>query len=184
MVAGRVGLYDVTPDWHPLLGPVDIDGQPRTMGPAPDIGADEFTEASAGPSGGGGTGTTLGGLPLFLLLAYVAALGVGLWVSAANVKYRDISYVIPFLTQFMLFLTPVVYPITLVPEGWRAVYSLNPMTGVVEGFRWALLGTHADPFSVLVSAVSCEMRTTLVREGWSALSRESSGIGLAISPHS
>jgi lipopolysaccharide transport system permease protein len=80
-------------------------------------------------------------LPLFLLLAYLTALSISLWLSAANVKYRDISYVIPVLLQFWLFLTPVVYPSSLVPERWRVLYGLNPMAGVVEGFRWALLGT-------------------------------------------
>jgi lipopolysaccharide transport system permease protein len=93
-------------------------------------------------------------LPLLLLLVYVTALGIGLWVSAANVKYRDINYVIPFLTQFLLFLSPVVYPTALVPAAWRPFYSLNPMVGVVEGFRWALLGTPLDTTSIVVSTVS------------------------------
>lgn len=79
-------------------------------------------------------------LPLFILLAVVTALGVGLWLSALNVKYRDIRYAIPFLTQFWLFATPIAYPSSLVPEKWRALYGLNPMAGVVDGFRWALLG--------------------------------------------
>lgn len=81
-------------------------------------------------------------LPLFLLLALVTALGVGLWLSALNVLYRDIGYITPFLTQFWLFITPIAYPASLVPEKWRMLYALNPMTGVVEGFRWALLGTQ------------------------------------------
>lgn len=81
-------------------------------------------------------------LPLFLLLALVTALGVGLWLSALNVLYRDIGYVLPFLTQFWLFITPIAYPASMVPEQWRVLYALNPMTGVVEGFRWALLGTQ------------------------------------------
>ena len=81
-------------------------------------------------------------LPLFLLLAIVAALGVGLWLSALNVLYRDIGYITPFLTQFWLFITPIVYPTSMIPEKWRLVYALNPMTGVVEGFRWAILGTQ------------------------------------------
>jgi lipopolysaccharide transport system permease protein len=79
-------------------------------------------------------------LPLFLLLAFMAALACGLWLSAVNVKYRDVAYVIPFLTQFWLFMTPVAYPSTIIPERWRLLYSLNPMAGVVEGFRWALFG--------------------------------------------
>jgi lipopolysaccharide transport system permease protein len=80
-------------------------------------------------------------LPLLLLLAYLTALTMSLWLSASNVKYRDITYVIPVLVQFWLFLTPVAYPSSLIPESWRLLYSLNPMAGVVEGFRWALLGT-------------------------------------------
>lgn len=93
-------------------------------------------------------------VPLLLLLVYLTSLGIGLWVSAANVKYRDINYVIPFLTQFLLFLSPVVYPTALVPAGWRPFYSLNPMVGVVEGFRWALLGTPIDTTTILVSTVT------------------------------
>ncbi len=81
-------------------------------------------------------------LPGFLLLAFVTALGVGLWLSALNVRYRDIRYAVPFLTQFWLFATPVVYPTSLLPEAWRVIYGLNPMAGVVEGFRWALLGNQ------------------------------------------
>ncbi len=88
-------------------------------------------------------------LPLFLLLALVTALGVGLWLSALNVIYRDINYIIPFLTQFWLFITPIAYPSSLIPERWRLIYALNPMTGVVEGFRWALLGTETAPGPML-----------------------------------
>lgn len=80
-------------------------------------------------------------LPLLLLLAVGSALAVGIWLSALNVQYRDVRYTIPFLTQLWLFATPVVYPSTLVPQQWRALYGLNPMAGVVEGFRWALLGS-------------------------------------------
>jgi lipopolysaccharide transport system permease protein len=79
-------------------------------------------------------------LPFFLVLAIAAALAVGLWLSALNVQYRDVRYTVPFLTQFWLFATPIAYPSSLVPEQWRALYGLNPMAGVVEGFRWALLG--------------------------------------------
>jgi lipopolysaccharide transport system permease protein len=93
-------------------------------------------------------------LPLFLLLALASALAVGLWLSALNVKYRDIRYVVPFLSQFWLYATPVAYSSQLIPEKWRWLFSLNPMTGVVEGFRWALLGKSALnlPF-LLISAV-------------------------------
>ena len=83
-------------------------------------------------------------LPLFVLLAMITALGVGFWLSAMNVLYRDIGYVLPFLTQFWMTLTPIAYPASLVPEKWRLIYALNPMTGVVEGFRWALLGSSAS----------------------------------------
>ena len=93
-------------------------------------------------------------LPLFLLLALATSLGVGLWLSALNVEYRDVRYVVPFLTQFWMFATPIAYPSSLLSEPWRTVYALNPMVGVVEGFRWALLGTRTAPGpTVLVSAV-------------------------------
>lgn len=88
-------------------------------------------------------------LPFFILLALITALGVGLWLSALNVIYRDINYIIPFLTQFWLFVTPIAYPSSLVPEQWRWLYALNPMTGVVEGFRWALLGVDTAPGPML-----------------------------------
>lgn len=92
-------------------------------------------------------------LPLFALLACVTSLGTGLWFSAWNVQYRDVQYVIPFITQFWMFATPIVYPSSLLPEPWRTLSGLNPMSGVVEGFRWALLGTHTRPGPlVLVSA--------------------------------
>ncbi len=92
-------------------------------------------------------------LPLFLLLALVTALGVGLWLSALNVLYRDVGYMTPFLTQFWMFLTPIVYPASLVPEQWKVVYALNPMAGVVEGFRWALLGTQTQLAPLLAVSV-------------------------------
>jgi len=84
-------------------------------------------------------------LPLFLLLAMVTSLGVGLWLSALNVIYRDVNYILPFITQIWLFITPVAYPASMIPEKWQLVYALNPMTGVVEGFRWALLGMEPAP---------------------------------------
>lgn len=84
-------------------------------------------------------------LPLFLLLAIVTALGVALWLSAINVQYRDVNQALPFLTQFWLFATPVAYSASVISEKWQVVYSLNPMAGVVNGFRWALLGTGAGP---------------------------------------
>src|SRR5919205_2217303 len=93
-------------------------------------------------------------LPLFLLLALVTALGVGLWLSALNVQYRDVRYTIGFLTQFWLFATPVAYPSSIVPAQWRWLYGLNPMAGVVEGFRWALLGKTEGPGAMLAVSVA------------------------------
>ncbi len=89
-------------------------------------------------------------LPMLVLLSLITALGVGLWLSALNVRYRDVRYTLPFLTQFWLFATPIAYPSSLLPEGWRALYGLNPMVGVVEGFRWALLGTDTAPGPVII----------------------------------
>jgi lipopolysaccharide transport system permease protein len=90
-------------------------------------------------------------LPLFLLLALATSLGVGLWLSALNVKYRDFQYTVPFLIQIWMFASPVVYASSLVPERLRVWYGLNPMTGVIEGFRWALLGSGTPSAMVLVS---------------------------------
>jgi lipopolysaccharide transport system permease protein len=92
-------------------------------------------------------------IPLFLILVVATALSVGLWLSALNVEYRDVRYTVPFLTQFWLFATPVAYPSSLVPEKWRALYGLNPMAGVVEGFRWALLGKADGPGMLLVVSI-------------------------------
>ncbi len=94
-------------------------------------------------------------LPALVLLALVTALGVGLWFAALNVLYRDIQYIVPFLVQVWLYATPIVYPTSLVPERWRTLYAINPMVGVVEGFRWALLGTSTAPGPmILVSAMA------------------------------
>lgn len=92
-------------------------------------------------------------LPFWMLLAIGAALGVGLWLAALNVQYRDVRYTLPFLTQVWLFLTPIAYPASLVPEPWRPFYGLNPMAGVVEGFRWSLLGTGQAPTTLLAVSV-------------------------------
>jgi lipopolysaccharide transport system permease protein len=94
-------------------------------------------------------------LPLFVLLTVLCALSVGMWLSALNVEYRDVRYTIPFLTQFWMFATPIAYSATLVPEQWRWLYSLNPMYGVVQGFRWALLGLEGFslPFFLLSTGV-------------------------------
>ena len=97
-------------------------------------------------------------LPLFLLLAIIAALGVALWLAAINVQYRDVNYALPFMTQFWLFITPVAYSSNLISDKWQLIYSLNPMAGVVNGFRWALLGTNTGPgpemaVSVVISII-------------------------------
>jgi lipopolysaccharide transport system permease protein len=93
-------------------------------------------------------------LPLFLLLALVTALGVGLWLSALNVEYRDVRHLLGFVTQIWLFATPIAYPSSMLPEPWRTVYGLNPMAGVVEGFRWALLGTNSAPGPIIAVSAS------------------------------
>lgn len=90
--------------------------------------------------------------PLFLFIAVLMALGVSLWFSALNVEYRDVRYTIPFLIQLWLFITPVVYSSTLVPEKWRLVYGLNPMVGVIEGFRWTLLGKPISSVPMLITS--------------------------------
>jgi lipopolysaccharide transport system permease protein len=93
-------------------------------------------------------------LPLFLLLALTTALAIGFWLSALNVQYRDVGHAIPFLIQLWMFASPIAYPLSLVPEKWRLLYSLNPLTGVIEGFRWALLGKGSPDFGVIaLSAV-------------------------------
>jgi homopolymeric O-antigen transport system permease protein len=98
--------------------------------------------------------------PLFLLLALTTSLGVGMWLSALNVQFRDVRYVVPFLVQIWLFVTPVIYPMSKVTAKMKELgiptwlYGLNPMAGVVEGFRWALLGTHTHPGDVLVASIS------------------------------
>ena len=89
-------------------------------------------------------------LPFLLLLTFVASLGVGLWLAALNVQFRDVSYTVPFLTQFWLFATPIAYPSSLLSEPWRTLYGINPMAGVVEGFRWALLSTDTAPGPIIV----------------------------------
>jgi len=90
-------------------------------------------------------------LPAFTLLAILTALGVGLWLSALNALYRDVRYVLPFLVQFWMFASPVAYASSLVPAKWRLLYGLNPMAGVIEGFRWALTG-HGQPPGILLAA--------------------------------
>jgi lipopolysaccharide transport system permease protein len=88
-------------------------------------------------------------LPVFFGLAFVTALGAGLWLSAINVQYRDVRYTLPFVVQFWMYATPIAYPSSLMSEPWRTIYGINPMVGVVEGFRWALLGTANAPGPML-----------------------------------
>ena len=99
-------------------------------------------------------GIALVWLPVFLLLAIATALGVGLWLSALNAIYRDVRYVLPFLVQFWMFGSPVVYGSSIVPAKWRWLYELNPMTGVIEGFRWSLTG-HGDAPGYLTLVSAC-----------------------------
>jgi lipopolysaccharide transport system permease protein len=91
-------------------------------------------------------------LPLFLLLSVATTLAVGLWLSALNVRYRDVGHAIPFLIQCWMYASPVVYPVSMVPERWRSLYSLNPMVGVIEGFRWALLGKASPDFGAVTTS--------------------------------
>jgi lipopolysaccharide transport system permease protein len=107
--------------------------------------------------------------PLFLLLAVLTALGAGLWLSALNAIYRDVRYVVPFLVQFWMFASPVAYPSSLVPEQWRWVYGLNPMAGVIEGFRWSLTGQGQPPNILL--AVSSTMVLLMVAGGTAYFTR-------------
>jgi lipopolysaccharide transport system permease protein len=98
-------------------------------------------------------------LPFFLLLGVVTALGVALWLSAINVQYRDVNQALPFLTQFWLFITPVAYSSSVISEKWLLLYSLNPMAGVVNGFRWALLGSGNGPDLSLWISVAISVLT-------------------------
>jgi len=102
-------------------------------------------------------------LPLFMLLALMTALAVGLLLSPLHVRYRDVGYIIPFLAQFWMYASPVIYPVSLIPERWRLLYSLNPMVGVIEGFRWALLGKASPDFGVM--AVSTIVVVALLFSG-------------------
>lgn len=106
---------------------------------------------------------TIALLPFMALLAVLIALGVGLWLAALNVKYRDVRYTLGFLVQFWFLATPIAYPTSVVPERWRVWYGLNPMVGVVEGFRWTLRGTGAAPVRLL--AVSAGVAVTILIGG-------------------
>lgn len=98
-------------------------------------------------------------LPIFLVLAFLASFGAGLWLSALNVKYRDFRYVVPFLVQFGLYISPVGFSSSIVPEKWRLLYFLNPMVGVIDGFRWAILG---DAFPVYWPGLALSASLTLL----------------------
>ncbi len=100
-------------------------------------------------------------LPVFLLVAVLTALGVGMWLSALNAIYRDVRYVVPFLVQFWMFASPVAYPSSLVPEHWRWLYGLNPMAGVIEGFRWALTGQGQPPKLLLIASAGAVLLMTV-----------------------
>ena len=89
-------------------------------------------------------------LPLLLLLATVMALGTSLWLTSLNVKFRDIGYIVPFITQMWMYATPIIYPSSFLAEPWRTLSAINPMAGVIEGFRWALLGTNTKPGSMMI----------------------------------
>jgi lipopolysaccharide transport system permease protein len=91
-------------------------------------------------------------LPVLILISMMCALGTGLWLSALNVEYRDVAHIVPFLTQVWMIATPIAYPSSLIEEPWRTLYGLNPMVGVIEGFRWAILGTKAPEVLLLLSA--------------------------------
>lgn len=93
-------------------------------------------------------------LPLFIFIAFLTALAFGLWLSPLNVWYRDVAYTLPFLAQIWMYASPVVYPVSIVPEKWRLLFSLNPMTGVIESFRWALLGKESPDFTIMVVSVN------------------------------
>jgi lipopolysaccharide transport system permease protein len=101
-------------------------------------------------------------LPAFILLAIITSLGVGLWISALNVQYRDFRYVLPFMTQLWMFATPIVYPSSLLKEPWLTLYGLNPLSGVVTGFRWALLGSKTQPGSILIASTCAAFALLLV----------------------
>lgn len=103
-------------------------------------------------------------LPFFILLALVTALGVALWLSALYVQYRDVGYMLPFLSDFWKFISPVVYSTTMIPEKWQMLYSINPMVGVINGFRWALLGAPSPiGMGLLVSTI---VAIILLASGW------------------
>lgn len=105
-------------------------------------------------------------LPIFLFLMAATAVGVGFWLAPLNIEYRDVTYLLPFVTQLWMFLTPVVYPSTLIPEKWRFFYGFNPLAGVVEGFRWALLGVGPGPSPMLFVSAAVAVLLMLTGIVW------------------
>lgn len=105
-------------------------------------------------------------LPLFLLLMSATAIGVSLWLAPLNLEYRDVTYALPFLTQIWMFLTPVVYPSSLIPEKWRIFYGFNPLAGVTDGFRWALLGVGPGPSPMLFVSAAVAIGLMLTGVIW------------------
>lgn len=132
------------------------------IGPLVDVGISLLVLAAMMVYYGVVPGSAILLLPLFLGLALITALGVGLWLSALSVRYRDVSHLVPFLIQFWLFATPVAYPSNLLSEPWHTLYGLNPMAGVVEGFRWAMLNM-TPPSSMIL--VSCGVSVALLVSG-------------------
>jgi len=104
--------------------------------------------------------------PLFFILLLITALGVGFWLSALNVEFRDVMYTIPFITQFWLFITPVVYPSNMIPEHWRIIYGLNPMAGVVSGMRWSLIGVGKGPSIMLFVSIAISIVVFISGIAW------------------
>jgi len=100
-------------------------------------------------------------LPFFLLMALLTSLGIGLWLATVNVRYRDVPYVIPFMTQIWMYASPIIYPVTLLPSKWQWVLSLNPLTGVIEGFRWSLLGQQRPALLVLLVSAGVGVALTV-----------------------
>lgn len=116
--------------------------------------------------GGAHVGLPLLALPVFTLMLVVISLGAGYWLSALNLEYRDVSYAVPFLVQFWMFCSPIVYASSVVPERWRALYALNPLVGVIDGFRWALLGTPFPSTGELAVSVSVALALLVSGAVW------------------
>lgn len=99
-------------------------------------------------------GPGIASLPFLVLLTLLASLATGLWLSALNVRYRDVGYVIPFMIQVWMYASPIAYPASIIPEKWRMLYGLNPMAGVIEGFRWALLDAHRPDLALMTTSTA------------------------------